>query len=62
MIIDSGSWDNVISDEAVRKLNLSTLTHPHSYKLGWINKDAELMVNQRCQVDFSISPHYSTTI
>jgi hypothetical protein len=61
-MIDSGSWENIISEEAVKKLNLSTSAHPHPYKLGWVNKDVEIMVNQRCQVEFFIDPHYSITV
>jgi Aspartyl protease len=62
VIIDLGSQENIISEKTVKKLNLSTSAHPHLYKLGWVNKDAEIMVNQRCQVEFSIGPHYSTTV
>ena len=62
VIIDSGSWENIVSEEAVRKLNLSTTAHPHPYKLGWVNKDSEIMVNQRCVVDFSIGPNYSASV
>jgi hypothetical protein len=62
VIIDSGSWENIVSEEAVRKLNLSTTAHPHPYKLGWVNKGSEIMVNQRCVVDFAIGPNYSTSV
>jgi hypothetical protein len=62
VVIDLRSWENIISKEAVKKLNLSTSAHSHPYKLGWVNKDIEIMVNQWCQVEFSIGPHYSTTV
>lgn len=34
LVIDPGSCENVISDEAVTKLSLETQQHPHPYKLS----------------------------
>jgi hypothetical protein len=34
IIINSGSLENIISEEAVKKLNLVTTPHPYLYKLG----------------------------
>jgi hypothetical protein len=56
------SWENIISKEVVKKLNLATTPHPHPYKLGWVNKDLEIMINRRYQLKLSIGPHYSTVI
>eukprot|EP00253_Pinus_taeda_P024012 PITA_24012 len=39
MIIDSGSCENVVSEEAVQKLQLKTDCHPKLYKLSSLNKD-----------------------
>ncbi|XP_068645184.1 uncharacterized protein [Aristolochia californica] len=41
MIIDSGSCENVISEEVVKKLQLQTNLHPKPYKLTWLTKDSE---------------------
>ncbi|KAE8676151.1 putative CCCH-type zinc finger family protein [Hibiscus syriacus] len=41
MIIDSGSCENVVSEEVVQKLQLKTDRHPKPYKLSWLNKDSE---------------------
>ncbi|XP_078161156.1 uncharacterized protein LOC144556644 [Carex rostrata] len=62
VIIDSGSWENVISEEAVRKLQLNTTNHTNPYKLGWVNKGAEIHVNKRCHFQLTLGPHYTTTI
>ena len=35
-VIDSGSCENVISEEAVRKLCLATENHPTPSKLTWL--------------------------
>jgi Retrotransposon gag protein/Zinc knuckle len=62
MIIDSGSWENVISEEAVRKLKLDTTYHTNPYKLGWVHKGVEIQVNKRCHFQLTLGPHYTTTI
>ncbi|KAE8670845.1 hypothetical protein F3Y22_tig00112069pilonHSYRG00031 [Hibiscus syriacus] len=41
MIIDSGSCENVVSEEVVQKLQLKTNRHPKPYKLSWLNKGSE---------------------
>ncbi|KAK0582387.1 hypothetical protein LWI29_025033 [Acer saccharum] len=40
LVIDSGSCKNVISEEAVAKLNLKTEPHQNPYKLSWLKKEA----------------------
>ncbi|KAE8676344.1 putative CCCH-type zinc finger family protein [Hibiscus syriacus] len=58
MIIDSGSCENVVSEEVVQKLQLKTDRHPNPYKLSWLNKDSEVTVDRRCLVSFSIGRKY----
>ncbi|XP_062001678.1 uncharacterized protein LOC133718811 [Rosa rugosa] len=58
MIIDSGSCENVISEEAVAKLGLETQTHPQPYKLSWLQKGNEVTVSKRVYVSFSIGTNY----
>ncbi|KAI3505911.1 hypothetical protein L1887_28248 [Cichorium endivia] len=41
-VIDSGSCDNLISEEAVQKLALQTETRPKPYKLQWLKKGGEI--------------------
>ncbi|GAA0143742.1 hypothetical protein LIER_04352 [Lithospermum erythrorhizon] len=55
LVIDSGSCENVVSEEAVKKLSLKTKTHPNLYKL---KKDGEISVTQRSLVPFSIGAKY----
>ncbi|KAI5313676.1 hypothetical protein L3X38_042852 [Prunus dulcis] len=42
----------------VDKLNLKTEKKPISYKLSWVKKGNEVVVNQRCLVTFSIGQKY----
>jgi hypothetical protein len=58
MIIDSGSCENVVSDEAVQKLQLKTERHPKPYKLSWLSKGSEVKVDRRCLVSFSVGKKY----
>lgn len=46
LIIDSSSYRNVDSVEIVRKLNLPLITHPHPYKLSWLNDCGEVNVSK----------------
>ncbi|XP_042979994.1 uncharacterized protein LOC122310185 [Carya illinoinensis] len=58
MIIDSGSCENVVSEEVVQKLQLKTDYHPKPYKSSWLNKGSEVTVDRRCLVSFSIGRKY----
>ncbi|XP_026450964.1 uncharacterized protein LOC113351126 [Papaver somniferum] len=62
MIIDSESCENVVSDEAVRKLKLPTEKHPQSYSLHWISKGSEVTISKRCLVNFSIRSLYQDIV
>ena len=42
LVIDGGSCENVVSQEAVNKLGLKTEEHPHPYKLSWLKKGGEI--------------------
>ncbi|XP_073121852.1 uncharacterized protein [Henckelia pumila] len=57
LIIDGGSCKNVASCEIVEKLGLSLLKHPHPYRLQWFNDCAEVRVNRRVVVPFSIGKY-----
>jgi len=46
MVIDSGSCENVVSEETVQKLQLKTDRHPKPYKLSWLNKGSEVKVDR----------------
>jgi hypothetical protein len=38
VIIDSGSTDNLVSTNMVKKLELETTAHPNPYKVSWLQK------------------------
>ncbi|KAL5193369.1 hypothetical protein HKD37_20G055601 [Glycine soja] len=54
LIVDNGSCCNYCSTRLVSKLNLSIISHPKPYKLQWLNKQGEMIVNQQVKVPFSI--------
>ena len=62
IIIDSGSCENVVSNYMVDKLKLPTQTHPHPYKLQWLNKGSEVKVTKQCLVSFSIGQKYQDEV
>jgi hypothetical protein len=54
VIIDSGSTDNLVSTNMVEKMELKKIAHPNPYKVSWLQKGHQVMVNQQCQVEFKI--------
>ena len=54
VIGDSGSTDNIISEEAVRTLKLEKVPHTSPYKVTWLNKGQSVLVNEQTTVEFSI--------
>ncbi len=48
LIIDSGSTDNLVSTEMVEKLELKRLKHPNPYRVSWLQKDHQLLVDEQC--------------
>jgi len=54
MIIDSGSTDNLVSTEVVEILKLKTKKHPTPYKVSWIQKGHQLLVNEQCEVELQL--------
>nr|KYP54698.1 hypothetical protein KK1_000894 [Cajanus cajan] len=56
-IVDSGSCNNFVSQRLVDKLNLTTIAHPKSYKLQWLNEDGPIEVKDQVNVPFSIGKY-----
>ena len=52
LIIDSGSFENIISREAVRVLKLSVEKHPNPYTIGWIKATEKIEVKECCKGSF----------
>ena len=44
LVIDSGSTDNLVSQEMVDKLGLKNLRHTTPYKVSWLQKGLQLLV------------------
>jgi hypothetical protein len=58
LVIDSGSCENVVAEEVVKKLALETEQHPNPYHLEWLKKGTEVVVSKHCLVSFSIGLRY----
>ena len=58
VIIDSGSSENSIAKKLVANLNMKAKPHPNPYKIGWVKKGGEAMVNEICTVPLSIGSEY----
>lgn len=52
VIIDSGSTDNLVSVEMVEKSGLKKIKHYVPYKVSWLQKGHQLLVNEQCEVEF----------
>jgi len=46
LIIDSESTDNLVATEMVEKLGLKRLKHPTPYKVSWLQKGHQLLVDE----------------
>ena len=57
VIVDGGSCTNVASTSMVEKLGLTTLRHPHPYKLQWLNDSGEVRVTKQVVVPFRIGKY-----
>lgn len=54
VIIDSGSIDNIISEEAITKLKIPKIPHSTPYKVTWLNKGQHVLVNEQAWIEFTI--------
>ena len=48
MIIDSNSSENIVAKKLMAMLNLKARTHLNPYKMGWVRKGGEVVVNEIC--------------
>ena len=46
-LIDTGSYENIVSTEAVEKLGVNTEAHQKPYKLAWLKMGGEVTVSKR---------------
>ena len=54
LIIDNGSTDNMVCIEMMDKLWLKKITHPTPYRVSWLQKRHQVLVNEQCQEEFQI--------
>ena len=54
VIIDLGSTDNIISEEAVEKFKLEMIQHDNPYKVTWLNEKQHVLVGEQAWVEFTI--------
>ncbi|KAF6144007.1 hypothetical protein GIB67_017615 [Kingdonia uniflora] len=54
-IVDPGSQKILIFEALVKKKGLTTTAHHKPYGLGWIQKDADLMITKQCTFKFAIT-------
>jgi len=57
LIVDEGSCTNVASTRVVEKLGLSTISHAKPYKLQWLIKERDIMVNKKFLITFAIGKY-----
>ncbi|XP_076900242.1 uncharacterized protein LOC143554355 [Bidens hawaiensis] len=63
-VIDSGSCDNLTSEEAVQNLALKTESHHKPYKLQWLKKGGgvEVTISKKALVSFFIGATYKDDV
>ena len=57
MVINDDSTYNLVSTEMVEKLGLKRMKHPTPYKVSWLQKGHQLLVNVQCNVEFQIGTY-----
>lgn len=62
LYIDSGSCENVVSEEAIQKLTLTMKHHPTPYKLAWLKQGSEVQVSRWTLISFSVGTTYRDKI
>ncbi|GJV21908.1 putative nucleotidyltransferase, ribonuclease H, partial [Tanacetum coccineum] len=62
MIIDRGSYENLVSKALVKAFKLPTEPHPNPYQIGWIKKGLALKVAEICKVPLAIGKHYNELV
>lgn len=61
-MIDSGSSENVASEELIQKLNIKIEKHPKPYKLTWLQKGSEVTLSKQVLISFSMGNNYKDQI
>jgi hypothetical protein len=57
LVIDGGSFTNVISKDLVQTLSLSTWRHPTPHHVKWMNPAEKLKITHKVRVKFSVGSY-----
>jgi hypothetical protein len=58
IIINEGSWNNLVNVEVVKKLGLTTREHPHPYHIQWFNNNGKVKVTKTARIHFAIGSYH----
>ncbi|GJY39853.1 putative nucleotidyltransferase, ribonuclease H [Tanacetum coccineum] len=62
IIIDGGSYENLVSKAFVKAFKLPTEPHPSPYQIGWIKKGPTHKVTEIFKVPLAIGKHYNELV
>ncbi|XP_059067896.1 uncharacterized protein LOC131858615 [Cryptomeria japonica] len=62
VIVDSGSSENLVSNEMVNKLGLERIPHPNPYRVFWLTKEQQILVKEQCWVEFKIGEYHDQVL
>lgn len=54
MMINSGSTDNLVSEEVVKKLKLRRVPHRNPYKVSLLTKNQQTIIEEQAWVEFQL--------
>jgi hypothetical protein len=57
-IIDGGSYNNLVSEDFMTKIGLSTRLHTHPYYIQWLNNRGKAKVTHTARVHFFIGTYH----
>jgi hypothetical protein len=58
IIIDRGSYNNLVNVEVAKKFGLTTWEHPHPYHIQGFNNNGKVKVTKTVRIHFSIGSYY----
>jgi len=62
LIIDNGSYENIVSKALVKHLQLPIEPHQFPYEISWIKQGPSIKVTEICRVPISIGNSYKDDV